>query len=67
MGHPEVGQGQVDENTRYLSNCLAGSDWIVRHPPRGLATLRCRLDSDLVIHGGDNSLCAAEVAFGRLD
>ena len=41
--------------------------WIVGNPSRGRGNSRCRLNSELVVHGGNDSLCAAEVASRSLD
>jgi len=44
-----------------------GSERFVAYPSTRPISSRCRLDSDLVIYGGGNTLRAAEVALSRLD
>ena len=46
---------------------LLNYERIVGLPSRDWAISRCRLDSDLVVHGGSDSLCAAEIALRGLD
>jgi hypothetical protein len=45
----------------------AASELIVGHLSTARASLRCWLDSNLVVYGGGNSLDTAEVALCRLD
>src|SRR5579864_9494465 len=40
---------------------------VVGHPSRDWASSRCRLDSDLAVHSGSDSLWAAEIALRGLD
>ena len=57
----------VPSPKRQFFEAAATSEPMVSNPSRGRPSSRYWLDSDLVVHGGGNSLYAAEVAFSGLD
>jgi hypothetical protein len=59
---PNVPQAGTRANhARSFEVPARGFEWIVGNPSRGRGNSRCRLNSELVVHGGSDALCAAEV------
>jgi hypothetical protein len=49
-----------------LLNKKSANVWIVRHSSKACAGLRCRFDTNFVVHGDRNALDTAEVTLGGL-